>query len=160
MFSQNASSYLINLVSHLSLRHLGDVVAKLKCSSILLGDVVLLQVLNGIGVVHALEGLLRLLKVRVEEVQQLFSHRVGEDARNDVGDERLDGVQQIVKGDKDALRFNVRVLRQMTAGSRGLGSVGLRNAEGIAQRGQNGLQVQLRRLRQVGLCGQSKVSSK
>eukprot|EP00050_Salpingoeca_kvevrii_P006337 m.288773 g.288773 ORF g.288773 m.288773 type:complete len:317 (-) comp12025_c0_seq1:761-1711(-) len=139
---------LVDLVRHLALGLLGDVLAKLVVGAIILGDVVLAQVLNSVGIVHTAEGTLGCLEIGVELAQNLASGRV-EDAVNNVADEILKTVQKIVKVDEWALGLNVRVLSKMAARARLLGAVRLRNAEDVAH-GRNGrLKVELRGLRQV-----------
>jgi hypothetical protein len=60
-----------DLIGHFPLGSLGDVVPDNVRATILLGDVVLIEVGDGVPVVEAKEGALRRNKVRVESLDDL-----------------------------------------------------------------------------------------
>jgi hypothetical protein len=80
-----------------------------------------------------------------------MSLRVLQHTINGVDNQVLNGVQQLLEGDERKFALDVRVLGQVTTCARLLGTVGLGNAEHVAQGSARGLQVQLRRLGQIGL---------
>ena len=62
---------------------------------------------------------------------------------NGVANQILDSLEQLLKVNERPLAFDVSVLGQMAASTRGLGSVGLRNAEHVAQCWTGRLQIKL-----------------
>ncbi len=77
-----------------------------------------------------------------------------EDTIDGVSDQVLDGVQELFEVDEGQLAFDVRVLGQVATCARRLGSIGLRYAEHVAESRTRRFQIELRRLRKVGLYSQ------
>ena len=141
----------VDLVSHGTLGSLGNILTDLVEGTVLLLDVVVLQVLDGFGVIHAQEGALGLLEAGVELVDNIGRGLVGQGAINDIADHLLQLFEQIVKGDESHLSLAMGVLGQVATGVGLLGTEGLGQAVDISQGGKAGLQVQLGGLGQVGL---------
>ena len=68
-----------------------------------------------------------------------------------VRNEVFDGVQELFEVDERSFGLDVRVLGQVATSPRRLGAIRLSNAENVAESGARRLQVELRRLGQVGL---------
>lgn len=82
--------------------------AELVETAILFRDVVLAQILDGLGVVHPQKRALRNLEVGVQFVNYIGIRRL-ENAVHYVANQVLQSIQQVVKRDKRAFSFNMRV---------------------------------------------------
>ncbi len=140
-------------VGHAALGRLGDVVAEHVGVALLVGDgrVLLVEPLDGLLVLHAHEGPRRLLEVRVERLDVPAHRVVRQHLVDDARDELLDVLEQVVKLDEVELGFHVGVLGQMTPRQALLGAERLLDAVHVAQRLNDRLEIQLARLREVGL---------
>ena len=103
---------LSDLISHFSLWRLWNVVTKLVVTSVVLFDVVFLQVRDGIFVVHSHEWLFWRHKVWMKIVHVLASWRL-EKPVDDVDEQVFNAIQKLLKSDKGAFGFDVSVFRQV-----------------------------------------------
>ena len=127
----------------LTLSSFSDVIAELVGLALLVGDVVLTQPLNGIGVLHATERTGRRLEVRVELLDVGSNLRLSKSEVNDVADDILDVVEEISEGNEIQLGFDVSVLGQVTTSERLLGTERRAHTVHVTKRGDTGLQVEL-----------------
>ena len=77
---------LVNDVGHLALGGLGDVITELVGLAFFVGNFVLDEPLDGIGVLHAAEGTTGGLEVGVELLDEGCGLRLGQDQLNDTAD--------------------------------------------------------------------------
>lgn len=140
-------------VGHLALGGLGNVVAKDVRLVLLVEDgrVLGVEPVNGVAVLHAHKGTLGTGKGWVELLEEGRRLGVAEHAVDDAAHELLEMLEQLVKGDKVELGLDVAVLGQVASGQGLLGAEGLFDAVDVAEAGQDGLEVQLRGLGEVGL---------
>ena len=68
-----------------------------------------------------------------------------------IGNQVLDGIEQLLEVNERQLALNVSVLGQVATSAGGLRSIRLRYAEDVSQSRTRRLKVQLRRLSQIGL---------
>ena len=92
--------------------------AKLVECAIIFRDVVFLEVLDGVGVLHPLEGLLGRLERWVELFDKGGVFGIGHDSRRHVAHEILDSVEQLLELDEGAFGLDVRVFGQMPTRAR------------------------------------------
>lgn len=137
-------------IRHLALRRLGDIVAEGMRLPLLVGDIVLAQPVDGVGIAHAPEGAFRGAERGVQGLDEGGGGGVGEDDVDDGAHDLLEVGEQVVEEDEVELGFDVGVLGEVAAGEGFLGAEGGRDAEDVAERGEAGLEVELRGLRQVG----------
>lgn len=140
-----------NLVGHLSLSSLGDIVAKLELLAILVGDVVFVEPLDSVNVGHSHEGSSRSLEAGVKLLDKRASNGVGEDVLNGSTENLLNVLEEGLKVEETELGLNMGVLGKMSSGVRSLGSERLGDTVGVTDGGDDGLEVELRRLCEVGL---------
>ena len=84
-------------------------------------------------------------------MHELLNVRVSEGVVDDGAHNKFEVDEQVLEGDEVELGFNVCIFGQVTAGERFLGAEGGRDAEDVAERGEAGFEVELRRLRQIRL---------
>lgn len=140
-----------NLIRHLALRRLGDIIAKLMRLTVLVGDVALLQPVDGIRVGHAHERPRGRFECRVELGDEAGDEGIGEGVVDRAADEFLEVHEELIKVDEGELGFDVGIFRQVTAGQGLLGAERLLDAENVAQRRETGFEVELGGLGEVGL---------
>jgi hypothetical protein len=109
-FSREAAQHdgLVDGVCHFTLGHLRNVLAKLVEAAVVFSNVVCFQVLDGLGVVHAAEGLLGNLEFRVQLLDHVSERRI-QDSLDNVAHQIFEAVEQLVKSDEWTLSFNVSV---------------------------------------------------
>lgn len=74
-----------------------------------------------------------------------------EDTIDHISDEIFDGIQKLFEANERQFSFDMRVLGQVATSARCLSSIGLSNAENVAESRTSGLEIQLRGLGQIGL---------
>lgn len=125
---------LVDLVGHLSLSGLGNVIAHNVVLAVFSHDAVFVEVLDGITVIESDKRTLRRNKFGVKGLDDLGSNRIGEKGVNDLADLKkkreirdkrqactisthhvFDVVKQVLELDEHQLGFEVSVLGQMSA---------------------------------------------
>ena len=141
---------LVDRVGHVALLGLGNVVTEFeRLASVAVHDAVLVQPVQRVNVLHAAERQLRRYKPRVQLLNKLLDLRVGQQIGDRVRNHALDVVEHHVESKEPELGLDVRVLRKMAARLRPLGPEALLDTVAVAERRHYGLEVQLRRLREV-----------
>ena len=136
----------VELVGHLALRGLGNVVAHLVRLALLVEDVVVVEVLDRVLVVEPHKRPLGRREARVQLLHQRAGLRVRQHPVHGRSDDLLQVGEQVVKRDERQLHLQVRVLGQVAPGVALLRTEALLDAEHVAQGRQARLQVQLRAL--------------
>jgi hypothetical protein len=142
---------LVDDIGHATLSSLSNIVTELVGLALLVGDLVFDQPLDSIVVLHATEGTGRGLEIRIELLDISSDLGLSQSVVNHAADHILEVVKQVSEGDEVQLGFDVRVLRQVAAGQRLLGTERRAHTVHITQGGETCLQVQLGGLGQVGI---------
>lgn len=142
---------LSDLVGHLSLSGLGDIITESELVAVLVGDAVLVEPLQSIDIRHSHERSLGSLEARVELLDKRAGNGVSQNVVHSSAQNLLNVLEEGLKVEETKLGLNVGVLGQMSSSVRSLGSERLGDTVGVSNGRNDGLQVQLRGLGQVGL---------
>ena len=162
---------LVNLVGHETLSGLGNIITELMGLAILVGDAVLVEPDNCVGIAHTHEGtlgglelvklgllsflrgalLLLLVGLLVEVLDVLTDLGVVPDMVDGAADHLLKMCEEVIESDEGKLGLNVGVFAEMAASERLLGAERLLDTEDVAQRRETCLEVELGRLCEVCL---------
>lgn len=104
----------VDLVGHLPLGSLGDIVTVDVGCTVFFVDTVFGEVLDGVSVVESHEWSLWRDKVGVEGLDNLSCDRVGKEVVDDIANDALEVIKQVFEGDENEFGFEMGVLGQMS----------------------------------------------